>query len=221
MTDVPFPRRARWTQVGHPALRGQMRGRQMSIAGAEAIVPTLTGHWVLSGRVSLPDDAAQLEWSGFLAQMQGGIGTTLVPIYNRNPVPYADGTVAPPREVPELATAEHWIFQTTRIDTITLASAAQVRDTELALTLVDSLHPRPGHLLSIGDRFHRVQRAWTDGTTPYVQVQPPLREAHTVGTRVETVAPVCRMRLTGEDVGEITETPDGIAFVDVSFVEAL
>lgn len=219
---VPFPANVRWSQFGPPQLRGQMRGREMSIVGTETIIPTLTGHWQLSGQFVLLGPEEQLEWQAFLAQMQGGIGQTDVPVYSRYRVPQADGRVPPFSVLPKVNPAEHFVFATQERENIELRESASERDTDLALTLVNSLRPRPGHIFSIGERLHRVQRAWDDDEgNPYVRVQPPLREPHSAGAGVKTDRPVCRMRLTDEGAGEYEETPRGIPAVSVSFVEAL
>ena len=197
--DIAFPRFAKRYSAGF-FLAGQMRGRETAISGAESIIPSFAGHWRVTMTFFLQNEDARLDWEGFLAQMEGGIGTTLVPVR----LPYrpkgSGGGNAPVSTQPAFATFEHWSFVNETRAAITLREAAPLRSTDLDLTLSDSLGLRPGHGLTVGDRFYRVQRSWDDGAK--VRIQPPLREAAAAGAIIETDNPVCRMRFASEGEGE-------------------
>ena len=60
-------------------LEGQSLDLAESISGTETVVPTLRGKWMAQVSFVLRGEAATLQWQAFLAQMQGRIGTTLVP----------------------------------------------------------------------------------------------------------------------------------------------
>ena len=64
-------------------LVGQSLETQESISGVETVVPTMRGRWTATATFALKDEAATLQWQAFLAQMQGRIGTTLVPCRSR------------------------------------------------------------------------------------------------------------------------------------------
>jgi hypothetical protein len=217
MDEIAFPRLAKKTSSGFRMV-GQMRGRETSISGAESIIPSFAGHWVVTISFLMHTEAASLEWQGFLAQMEGGIGTTLVPVF----LPYrpkdATGGSAPVSDAPQFSTFEHWSFVNDGRAAITLREAAPLRSTDLDLTLSDSLGLRPGHGLTVGDRFHRVQRSWDDGAK--VRIQPPLRAAVPADTIVETDNPVCRMRFASEDEGEVEFMPNGVERTSITFREA-
>ncbi|WPZ24861.1 hypothetical protein UM399_11875 [Sulfitobacter pontiacus] len=215
--DIAFPRLAKKTSSGF-RMAGQMRGRETAITGAESIIPSFAGHWVVTISFLMHTEAASLEWQGFLAQMEGGIGTTLVPVF----LPYrpknTQGGPASVTGAPAFSTFEHWSFVNEGRAAITLATAADLRATDLDLTLSDSLGLRPGHGLTLGDRFHRVQRSWEDGSK--VRVQPPLRQAAVAGAVVETDNPVCRMRFASEGDGEVDFMPNRVERATVTFREA-
>jgi len=79
MGNIAFPRQAKLTTSGFRMV-GQMRGRETAISGAESIIPSFSGHWTVSISFFIHNEEARLEWQAFLAQMEGGIGTTLVPV---------------------------------------------------------------------------------------------------------------------------------------------
>tara|TARA_R110002049_G_scaffold304618_3_gene500045 strand:- start:3068 stop:3724 length:657 start_codon:yes stop_codon:yes gene_type:complete len=217
MDDIPFPRLAKMTTVDFRMV-GQMRGRETSISGAESIIPSFSGHWTVSISFFIWTEAARLEWQSFLAQMEGGIGTTLVPVF----LPYRPfdqrGGPAPVTEPPKFSTFEHWSFVNDTVPAITVRTGAALRSTDLDLTLTDSFGMRPGHGLSIGDRFYRVQRSWDDGAK--IRIQPPLRAAAVTGDIVETDNPVCKMRFASEGEGEVDFTLNDIDRPTVTFREA-
>jgi len=197
---------------------GQMRGRETAISGAESIIPSFSGHWTVSISFFIHNEEARLEWQAFLAQMEGGIGTTLVPVT----LPYrprnARGGRASVTEVPEFSTFEHWSFVNDARASIMVKTDAPLRATDIELTLTDSLGLRPGHSLSIGERFHRVQRSWDDGAK--IRIQPPLRAGAAAGSIVETDNPVCKMRFASEGEGEVDFSLSEIDRPTVKFREA-
>jgi len=220
MVDIPFPRRVRWTSIGPPVLEGQSLQIERSINGTETIIPTLTGHWRIDVSCVMVGEDAELEWEGFLAQMQGRIGTTLVPILARYRVPLASGVPMPLPEVEYFESAEHWVFASEERAGASLAADAAVRATDLSLTLTDSERPRPGHRISIAGNLHRVALAWDD-SGPKIRVQPPVRQAFSTGQRIETDRPVCRMRMASETSGETVYDLMPVRFAQASFVEAI
>jgi hypothetical protein len=217
MNDIAFPRLAKMTTSGFRMV-GQMRGRETAISGAESIIPSFSGHWAVSISFFIHNEAARLEWQAFLAQMEGGIGTTLVPIgLPYRPVDQRGGRASVTGQ-PEFSTFEHWSFVNDARAAIMVKTDAPLRATDIELTLTDSLGLRPGHSLSIGERFHRVQRSWDDGAK--IRIQPPLRAGAAAGSIVETDNPVCKMRFASEGEGEVDFSLSEIDRPTVKFREA-
>ena len=217
MSDVAFPQLTRFA-VSSFRMINKMRGRQTAISGAESIIPSFAGHWAVAVTFVIHGEDARLEWQGFLAQMEGGIGTTDVPIYLQHRPKDGRGGNAPHNVKPAFNTFEHWSFVNTSRGAIVLENNAALRATDLSLTLNDSLGLRPGHAFSIGDRFYRVQQSWDNGTK--VRVEPPLRSSAAAGEIIETDNPVCKMRFVSEGEGEVDFGPRRIDSPTVTFREA-
>lgn len=80
----------------------------------------------------------------------------------------------------------------------------------------------PGQHFSIGERLYRVKSIeFSDATAATIKFWPPLREAASIGTRLEFDDPVCRMRLASDR--EFDLLLDGRRFGNptVNFVEDL
>lgn len=222
--QASFPHLALWQDVRFH-LKGQSLEAPQSITGVETIVPTMRGRWMATANFALDGEAATLQWQAFLAQMQGRIGTTLVPCgykfrpRDRNGRGLSFADVA---NLSDAQTWEHFGFENTSLNRITLASAAPLRATQLNINLFDTTGLRPGHFFSIGERLHRVQSHWepTAGTHR-VLIEPPLRAAAGAGTRLEIERPVCRMRMAGETEGVFDQSLSVTPIASVNFVEAI
>lgn len=221
--QATFPHLALWQDVTFH-LSGQSLDPGESISGAQTIVPTLRGKWMATASFVLHGEAATLQWQAFLAQMQGRIGTTLVPARSRYRPKDRDGKPLPFCDIANIKGAqtwEHFGFENTDIPRITLASPAALRATELSLTLNDSTGLRPGQFFSLGDRLHRVQHHWQPGNGHRVMIEPPLRAAAPAGAVLEIAKPVCRMRMTSETEGLFDQSLNRLPSVTVNFMEAL
>ncbi|WP_339112898.1 hypothetical protein [Thioclava sp. GXIMD2076] len=224
MMRATWPELARWQDVSYP-LTGLSLDPQQSINGAETVVPTMRGKWTMTAQVVVAGEAAQLEWQTFVAQMEGRIGTVLVPMRSRFRPMDRNGKFTPFRHTAQFArsqTFEHWGFEATPISRATVASDAALRSTRLSITITDTTGVRPGQIISIGERAHRVQAAWSEAEgTQNLMIQPPLREAVAAGADVELSRPVCRMRFASEGEGVIDENMARAQSVSVNFVEAV
>ena len=220
MADVPFPRTVKFAGF-QPVFSGQIRGRQEALSGAESIIPSFSGRWTASAPIMLVYENARTEWRGFMAQMEGGIGVSHVPIMQQHRPRLADGRVPEQYSSPAFAAFEHWSFVSDPVARVTLAADAAVRATDLQISLVDCLGLRPGHYLSIASRLYQVQLSWADGASNYIRVRPPLREAAVTGAALELDNPICQMRLSSEDTGNPSEGLTDVDRVEVAFREAI
>ncbi|MEQ3644773.1 MAG: hypothetical protein ABNH17_05555 [Paracoccus sp. (in: a-proteobacteria)] len=206
-------------------MMGQSQEVVESITGAETITPTMRGHWRATVNFVLKGEASTLQWQTFMAQMQGRIGTTLVPVHSRFRPKDRNGRPLPFAETANLSDAqtwEHFGLENTQFNRITLAAAAPLRATQLSLTLFDTTGIRPGQFFSIGERLYRVQSHWQPSAgVRRVMIEPPLRAAAGVGTPLEVARPVCRMRMVSETEGLFDQTMAVRPRVSVNFREAI
>lgn len=194
-------------------LSGQSLEPRESIDGTETIVPTMRGRWMATASFTLKGrpgqrvgrEAVILQWQAFLAQMQGRIGTTLVPMASLYRPKDRDGLSLPLCNVGGIEgaqTFEHFGFENTSVTRIALAEAAPLRASELSIRLIDSTGLRPGQFFSIGPRLHRVQLHWRPSANERrLLIEPPLRAAAAANTRLEIERPVCLMGMVSETEG--------------------
>lgn len=228
---VSFPVGLKMT-ADRPQLVGLSREPQQSISGAFTVVPTLSAYWTLSATFLVTNEATALAMQGFIACMEGMLGTTLVPMYQRWPARDRDGMKAPARLRAVLGddsqvygagseTFEGFGFDNAPVVTAVLAEAAALRATRIKVASIDSTGLRPGQFFTIGERLYRVQLTWVDGGETVMQFQPPLRAAADVGAALVLDAPVCRMRFASEDEGVIAYDLSPLSTVALKFIEAI
>ncbi|MFH5773599.1 hypothetical protein ACHFJ0_05055 [Paracoccus sp. NGMCC 1.201697] len=222
--QATFPHLA-LSQAAQFYMVGQSLETQESISGADTIVPTMRGRWTAAVSFALKGEAATLQWQAFLAQMQGRIGTTLVPARSRWRPRDRDGhgmSFCDTGNLGDAQTWEHFGFANTDLDRITVTASAPLRATEIELTLNDSTGLRPGQYFSLGERLHRVQAHWQPSETRHrILFEPPLRQAVEAGERVEIERPVCKMRMVSETEGTFDQSLDSFPIVTAQFVEAI
>lgn len=222
--QATFPHLALWQTVT-PYMVGQSLETTESISGAETIVPTMRGRWMATVSFALKNEASTLQWQAFLAQMQGRIGTTLVPIRSRFRPRDRDGhstAFCDTGGISAAQTWEHFGFVNTQITRAETTSAAALRATQINVEYPNSTGLRPGQFFSIGERLHRVQAVWQPTpTTTRIMFEPPLRSAVASGTAVEIERPVCKMRMTSETEGLFDHSLDVFPVVQAQFVEAI
>lgn len=206
-------------------IAGQSLQTQTGIAGADTVVPTMRGRWMASASFVLDGEAATLQWQAFLAQMQGRIGTTLVPVPSRYRPKDRNGRHLPYRRQADVAGAqtwEHFGFETAPRTLCRVASAAPLRATQIDIELPDTTGLRPGQYFSIGERLHQVQAHWQPEVGVHrIMFVPPLREAVVAKASIEIERPVCRMRMVTETEGLFEQLLDPLPVVTVQFAEAM
>ena len=212
------------SQAFTPRFVGASLEPQRSINGAETVVPTMGGRWEVECSFVIHGEAAQLEWQAFLAQMEGRVGTTLVPIRTRFRPNDRDGHGVPFCQIAGLAGAqtwEHFGFANAPVATMTLVDPAPLRATTIRVAAANTTGIRPGQFFSLGERLYRVQHHWqTDDGVTNLMIQPPLRQAFNNAVLILD-RPVCRMRFASETEGQFDQLLDRLPSVTCTFVEAV
>lgn len=206
-----------------PRRAGLSREPQQSISGVETVTPTFGGRWEATCSFVIKGEAAQLAWQAFLAQMEGRVGTTLVPIRTRFRPRDRDGHHVygcGPAGLADAQTWEHFGFDSSPVAAMTLAAPAALRATTIKATLNNTTGLRPGQFFSIGERLYQVQHHWqdTDGTAN-LMIWPPLRQAYNQAVLILD-RPVCLMRMVSESEGEFDHLLNRMPTVTVNFTEA-
>lgn len=217
-----FPFHLLWQDVV-PRFVGASLEPQRAISGAQTVIPAMGGRWEAECSFVIHGEAAQLAWQAFLAQMEGRIGTTLVPIRTRFRPRDRDGHAVSGCGVAGLADAqtwEHFGFVNNPVATMSLADPAPLRATTIKVEGGNTTGLRPGQFFSMGERLYRVQHHWQDADgTSNLMIQPPLRQPLNDAALVLD-RPVCLMRFASEDEGSFDQLLDRMPRVTCKFVEA-
>ena len=187
-----------------------------SLSGIEQLQVSPAARW--EGKFTMPSMLPEelLVWRGFVASLQGRLGTFLLPAfeYGRQPWPLDQfGRVLSPD------------VQPSSIDVT--AAAAPINATTLMLTSsVDDPTTTPGailagHRFSIGTELHEVQQAIAnaDGTTS-VDIRPWTRATVAAGTACVFDFPVVKVRFKTDDEGALRFSSHRTASPVLSVVEA-
>lgn len=193
-----------------------------SISGAVQVVASDAGIWTaaFTGVVINSRDRV-LAWRGIAAMLEGRIGSILVPLCRGyqpvlpdwqglyEPVPHSDGAF--------FGDGSGYVGQ---VVDVRLAGSVAVRATSANITigLADTI--QPGQHFSIDDRLYRIKTvAYTSEMTATITFRPPLREAASLGDRLEFDDPVVRMRLATDHEMNLDLQLRRFAAPTVNFVE--
>lgn len=190
-----------WTMQSMPRLIGQSQPSQQSISGATTRIPRMGARWQVKASFLIYGEDRELAFSAFMAQMQGDLGTTLVPVWSRYRPRDRNGRDLPFNTINGIRGAqtwEHFGFANAVVPRIVLAADAPLRATQIDVDLIDSTGLRPGQFFGIGNRLHRVQHHWQPSTERRLMIEPPLRAAANAGDVLEVARPVCPMMITEE-----------------------
>lgn len=219
---VTWPHSLDWRMHSMPKLIGQSQPPQQSISGAVTRIPRMGARWQISASFLIHGEARELAYSAFIGQMQGDLGTSLVPVWSRYRPKDRDGQEITFNEIASLSGAqtwEHFGFENQDIPRISVVFDAPLRATELDLTNENSTGIRPGQFFSVNNRLHRVRQQWQIANRTRVRIEPPLREAVSAGDQIEVERPVCPMFITDEGMTEYNI--NGAFMVELTFEESI
>ncbi|MBU2359706.1 MAG: hypothetical protein KKB02_12365 [Alphaproteobacteria bacterium] len=224
MIFATFPHQALYQSVRFELVgRGASGGTGLS--GALTRVASNSAHWTAEATFRIRGEEAYLAWQGFVAQMQGVLGETLVPAWSR--VLPRDGkgrtlsrTAAV--SVPADGFGDNTGFGQTEIRRARLELPGAVRDGQLRVGYIDTIGLRPGHRIGLGERCHEVLSVAgrTDGDVD-VRIAPLLRTVYPATQNVILDRPVCRMRFETEGEGVLPYTTEFRQSVTVNFREVV
>lgn len=224
-----FPFNLRFVTSGFQIV-GASSTPQQSVGGAFSVQPRLGAHWVGSATFYTTNEATTLALQAFVAGMEGMLGTTSVPVFQR----YAPRDLIGRRADPAGAALgdgllyegagsdalEHWGFGGQAAISGILAADADLRASEIVIARTNYSNFRPGHDFTIAGRMYRAINIWPDGANDRVRITPPLRAAAAAGDAVVMDKPVCLMRFASENEGQLAYQPSPAGNVTMNFVEA-
>jgi hypothetical protein len=212
---------------------GQSSDGVQGIDGVFTAQPRLGGHWRATASFWATNEATSLALQAFVAGMEGMLGTTDFPVFQRYAARDVQGHVVGAFPVGSIGNghiwegrgseaAQHFGLANAPVVFATVADAAASRATRLRVLRSATAGVRPGQFFSIGARLYQVQLLWQDAAgVDVVQITPPLREAVPAGAMMVLDAPVCRMRFATADEGVQAFTLDGAQQVTFQMIEAI
>ena len=219
---VDFPYAVHWTDVAFQ-LVGQAASAGFGLSGASINVASNSGHWVADVSFLIRTEDQYFGWQGFIAEMRGTVGTTVVPCRQRY-LPF-DGQA---RRMNGLGAVDFGgssfpdtsgLGQSTTIHA-ELAAPASLRDGVISVRYLDTTGLRPGHYITIGENLHQVITAHETAPDVYaIQIEPLIRQAYPALERVVLDRPHCRMRMLEPGQGVIGASISRVDRFSVRFVE--
>lgn len=196
------------------------------MAGAEQVVASPAGRWKSSVALFVKHGDALLQYRALMAGLMGRVGTVLVGPYDGVRPFDANWRQMSQYEavghVDESYLFDHGAYGQTSVTRATAASGATQGATELLVSLVDGVGPRPGHYFGVGARLYIVRTVWQTGaSSATMRFWPRLREAVILGDTIILDHPVCTMRLASDDSGELVQENYAYSTPSLSLVEAI
>jgi hypothetical protein len=224
MIFATFPHQALFQSVQFQ-LVGRSASGGVGLSGATTRVASNSAHWKAEAKFVIYGEERFLAWKGFVAQMQGTLGETLVPAWQKYLPRDGQGrrlTLTDAVSVPPLGFGDNSGLAQTETVHADLEGAAALRDGKVRVRMASAFSLRPGHKIGIGERLHEITAISDlgDGTSN-VWVSPLLRQAYPNNERVILDRPLCRMRFETENEGDIPDSIDVATTVTVNFREVI
>jgi hypothetical protein len=224
MIFATFPHQALFQSVRFE-LVGRSASGGVGLSGATTRVASNSAHWKAEATFLIRGEEGFLAWQGFVAQMQGTLGETLVPAWSRYLPRDGQGRQLSRKEavsVPPLGFGDNTGFAQTDTVHARLSGLAALRSGNIRIAMTNAIGLRPGHRIGIGERCHDVMSASDRGDGTYdVTVTPLMRQTYAGNTQVILDRPVCRMRFETEGEGVVSFDTSPVQSVTVNFREVI
>lgn len=206
----------------HPDTPSRSGG--LSMTGSEQVTVSNAGRWRARIEAPIMEEESVLTLRAFLAQMQGRAGTVLVPKWELFGPRDVNGKRFNHVEATNVdLNFDLSGFGQSEYTHASLSASAALGATRISVTLLNGEGPRPGQYFGIGQRLYLCQSVWQanvgDPTT--IQFWPRLRTAAELGERVILDRPVCLMRLSEDNSGELMLDLGRWGNATLDFVEAI
>jgi hypothetical protein len=224
MIFATFPHQALFQSVRFE-LVGRSASGGVGLSGATTRVASNSAHWKAEATFLIRGEEGFLAWQGFVAQMQGVLGETLVPAWSRYLPSDANGRALSRKEavsVPALGFGDNTGLAQTDVVHARLSTSAASRDGRIKVQYRDTIGLRPGHRIGLGERCHDVLSVTDNGDdTAFITIQPLTRTAYSHLDAVILDRPVCRMRFESEGDGVVSFDTMPVQSVTVNFREVI
>jgi hypothetical protein len=224
MIFATFPHQALFQSVRFE-LVGRSASGGVGLSGATTRVASNSAHWKAEATFLIRGEEGFLAWQGFVAQMQGTLGETLVPAWSRYLPRDGQGRTLSRKEavsVPPLGFGDNTGFAQTDTVHATLDGAAALRAGNIRVDYDNTIGLRPGHRIGLGERCHDIMSVSDNGDgTAVLTVTPLLRQAYANNAAVILDRPVCRMRFETEGEGVVSFDTSPVQSVTVNFREVV
>lgn len=207
------------------------RSGGLSVTGYEQVTVSTAGRWKATLNIPIVRESAVLAARALGAQMQGRAGTILVPKWERHGPRNGNGRRFSQQGIAQYETTsvrgelnfDLSAFGQEEETHATLAASAALGATQISVNLLDGEGPRPGQYFGIGRRLHLASHVWQvePGAATHIRFWPPLRSAHTAGTRVILDRPLCLMRFASDSAADLDLDLGFVGTLSLDLVEAV
>lgn len=204
--------------------RGAVIGGPVALDGGSQVASIDAGYWVATYDVATLGTSAQIKmWRALRTLLAGGANQVQVPVADEDQAPWPGAAQA--STLSAWSDGSRWSdgasWQQGTINAV-VTTAAALRATSLALTVLTAGTIGGGELFSVGDRLHEIGEILTNDGAGHITVSiaPPLRAAVAAGAVCNFDAPVCRMRLASEGEMDLALGRRWQATPTVNFIES-
>lgn len=194
-----------------------------SISGAVQVVSSDAGIWrVTFEGIPVVNEQKVKAWRGVAGLLEGRLNAIVVPISRFYQPAWVEGEDELVEPVPHSDDAffSDGSGYVGSVNEVTLAGSVAARATTANVSIAYGGTLEPGQHFSIGERLYRIRTVtYTSDTAATITFRPPLREAASLGDRLEFDDPVVRVKLATDDEMQLPLDYNRWAFVAVNFVE--